>query len=224
MQAVVVGIAGGLGVGFANYVAEAVAMVVCIWLEQQGVIQRFIAGTAPFAEHPPSNIFAVGLPYIPLYYFISQNWAKFAQSAVLDFNVLRVWSFIVMAMLCHDAWFFSLHTLFHKVRRLYKHVHSLHHCLGASCSALGNAYADAIDIGLCFVGFHAALFAYLYCQPTWNPIGVVALIIVEVMTNIVGELLSCCIQLLHDQACLRFFKLLTRRLVVEARMKVCITA
>ena len=198
-----VGIAGGLGVGFANYVAEAVAMVVCIWLEQQGIIQRFIPGTVPFAEHPPSNILAVGLPYIPLYYAISQNWAKFAQSAVLDFNVLRVWSFIVMAMLCHDAWFFSLHTLFHKVRRLYKHVHSLHHCLGASCSALGNAYADAIDIGLCFVGFHAALFVYLYCQPTWNPAAVVALIVVEVMTNIVGELLSCCIHLLHDQACLR---------------------
>lgn len=116
-----VGIAGGLGVGLANYVAEAVAMVLCIKLEEQGIIQRFIPGTAPFAEHPSSNILAVGLPYIPLYYAISQTWAKgFGHSAELDFNVLRVWRFIVIAMLCHDAWFFGLHTLFHKVRRLYR--------------------------------------------------------------------------------------------------------
>ena len=79
----------------------------------------------------------------------------------------------------------------------YRHVHSRHHCLGASCSALGNAYADAVDIGLCFVGFHAALFLYLLCQPTWNAVAVVSLIVVEVMTNIVGE--RFCIQPLHDQ-------------------------
>ena len=186
-QVLAVGVAGGLGVGVANYVAEAVAMVVCVWLEQQGIIHRFIAGTAPFAEHPTSNVFAVGLPYIPLYYAISQNWKTFGQKALLDFNLLNIWSFVTLAMLCHDAWFFALHTVFHKVRRLYKHVHSMHHRLGASCSALGNAYADALDVGLCFVGFHAALFVYLYHQPTWNPAAVVALIVVEVMTNIVGE-------------------------------------
>ena len=186
-QALAVGIGGGLAVGAANYVAEAAAMIVCVWLEQQGIIQRFIPGTKPFAEHPSSNILAVGLPYIPLYHAISQGWSSFGQKAALDLNLLKIWSFVTVAMLCHDAWFFSLHTVFHKVRRLYKHVHSIHHCLGASCSPLGNAYADAIDIGLCFVGFHAAMFAYLHHQPSWNPVAVVALIVVEVMTNIVGE-------------------------------------
>lgn len=187
LQALTVGVAGGLGVGLANYAAEAVAMVVCIWLERRGTIHRFVPGTAPFSEHPPSNILAVGLPYVPLYYAISQSWKHFGQHATFDYNLLNVWSFVTMAMLCHDAWFFSLHTAFHKVRRLYKHVHSMHHRLGATCSVLGNAYADAIDVGLCFVGFHAALYVFLYRQPTWNPIAVVALIVVEVMTNIVGE-------------------------------------
>ena len=193
LQTLAIGVGGGLGVGLANYLAEAVAMAVCIWLEQQGTIHRFIPGTAPFAEHPPSNVLAVGLPYIPLYYAVSLGWTAFGQRAALDFNPLNVWSFVTVAMLCHDAWFFTLHTLFHKIRRLYKHIHSMHHRLGASCSALGNAYADAVDVGLCFVGFHAALYAYLYHQPTWNPLAVVALIVVEVMTNIVGErLLSAC--------------------------------
>lgn len=187
MLTLAIGIGGGLGVGLANYLAEAVAMAVCIWLEQQGTIRRFIPGTAPFAEHPPSNVLAVGLPYIPLYYAISLGWTAFGQRAALDFNPLTVWSFVTVAMLCHDAWFFTLHTLFHKIRRLYKHIHSMHHRLGASCSALGNAYADALDVGLCFVGFHAALYIYLFHQPTWNPLAVVALIVVEVMTNIVGH-------------------------------------
>ena len=187
MSATAIGVGGGLGVGLANYVAEAVAMVLCKWLEQQGVIQRFVPGVAPFAEHPPSNLLAVGLPYIPLYFVISLGWTTFRQRATLDFSLLNIWSFVMVSMLCHDAWFFSLHTLMHKVRRLYKHVHSLHHRLGASCSALGNAYADGFDVGLCFMGFHAALYVYLYHQKTWNPLAVVALIVVEVMTNIVGE-------------------------------------
>lgn len=182
-----IGFAGGLGAGLANYVAEAVALAVCIRLEKQGVIRRFIPGTAPLAEHPPSNLFAVGLPYTPLYCAISLGWTAFGQRAVPDFHMLNIWSFVIVAMLCHDAWFFILHTVLHKVRRLYKHVHSMHHRLRTTCSALGTAYADAIDVGLCFVGFHAALYVYLSHQRTWNPVAVVALIVVEEMANIVGE-------------------------------------
>lgn len=174
--------------GIGNYLAESAAVSVCCLLEQQGVISRYIAGTKPFAEHPPSNVFAVGLPYIPLYYAISRSWPTFAQRAVLDFSPYKIWLFIVAVMLIHDTWFFAFHTVFHKFRRLYKHIHSMHHRLGASCSAFGNAYADASDIGLCFVSFHAALFVYLYQQPSWNPLAVVLLIVVEVTTNIVGKL------------------------------------
>lgn len=184
------GIGGGLAVGAANYAAESTAAAICVWLEHLKVIKRFLPTTAPFADHPPSNLLAVGLPYIPLYAAISHNWWQFVQRSMLDFNPITVWTFVAAAMLCHDAWFFALHTVFHKVRRLYKHVHSRHHRLGASCSAFGNAYADALDIGLCFVGFHAVLYIYLYQQPVWNPFAVASLIVVEVMTNIVGNTCS----------------------------------
>ena len=187
MQDLLAGLLGGLGVGIGNYAAESVAVAVCSWLEHRGVIHRFIPGTKPFAEHPPSNIFAVGLPYIPLYFLISHTWTEFQQRASLSYNPVSIWSFIMIAMLAHDAWFFALHTSFHKFRAMYRHIHSMHHQLGASCSAFGNAYADAVDIGLCFVSFHAVLFAYLFQKQSWNPVAVVALVIVEVMTNIVGK-------------------------------------
>ena len=173
--------------GIGNFLAESVAVSICSWLEHCGIISRYIPDTKPFAEHPPSNIFAVGLPYIPLYYAISCAWPTFASRAVMNYSPLNIWPFIVTAMLVHDAWFFAFHTVFHKFRRLYKHIHSMHHRLGASCSPFGNAYADALDIGLCFVSFHAALFLYLYNQPRWNPPAVIALIVVEVTTNIVGK-------------------------------------
>ena len=188
LQSLLVGVAGGLSVGIGNYVTESVAVSICSWLEHHGVISRYIPDTKPFAEHPPSNIFAVGLPYIPLDYAISCAWPMFSSRAVMHYSPLDIWPFIVAAMLVHDTWFFAFHTMFHKFRKLYKHIHSMHHRLGASCSPFGNAYADALDIGLCFVSFHAALLLYLYYQPRWNPLAVVALIVVEVTTNIVGKL------------------------------------
>lgn len=175
--------------GIGDYLAESVAVSVCSSLEQRGIISRYIASTKPFAEHPPGNIFAVGLPYIPLYYAISQAWPTFVTHAVSDFSPLSIWLFVVAVMLVHDTWFFACHTMFHTFRRPYRHIHSMHHRLGASCSAFGNAYADALDIGLCFVSFHAVLFVYLYYQPSWNPVAVILLVVVEVVTNIVGKLL-----------------------------------
>ena len=147
-------------------------------------MKRFLPDVSPFVEHSSNNLLAVALPYVPV---VGRNWRQFSQQAAIDYNLLRIWTFVSVAMLCHDTWFFVLHTTFHKVRRLYKHVHVMHHSLGASCSVLGNAYADAMDIGLCFVSFHAALYLYLCHQQSWNPLAVMALIMVEAMTNIAGE-------------------------------------
>ena len=165
-------------------------MVLCVWLERRGVMTRFLPSVPPFNEHSSNNLLAVGLPYIPLYVVVCRNWRQFSQHATIDYNLIRIWTFVTVAMLCHDAWFFTLHTTFHRVRCLYRHVHVLHHSLGASCSVLANAYADAMDIGLCFVSFHAALYVYMCHQEVWNPLAVVALIMIEAMTNIAGESLQ----------------------------------
>ena len=92
-----------------------------------------------------------------------------------------------MAMLCHDTWFF-LHKPFYEVRRWYKNVHVTHHSLDASCSVLGNAYANAIDIDLCFVRFHPAPCTFYLChQQIWTPLAEMALVMAEAVTDIAGE-------------------------------------
>ncbi len=67
-----------------------------------------------------------------------------------------------------------------QVKPLFRLVHQLHHQNGSNVTALGTAYGDAADIGLCFVAFHGALGVALWLMPSWNLVGVVVLIAFEV--------------------------------------------
>ena len=67
-----------------------------------------------------------------------------------------------------------------QVKPVYTYVHSQHHQIGSAITALGTAFGDALDIGLCFVAFHLVLGLYLSYQPAWNIAAVVLLIIFEV--------------------------------------------
>ena len=69
-----------------------------------------------------------------------------------------------------------------QVKPIYRIIHSQHHEIGSAITALGTAFGDAADIGLCFVAFHLALGLYIYCRPSWNLAAVVLLIMFEVHT------------------------------------------
>ena len=73
-----------------------------------------------------------------------------------------------------------------QVKPVYVYVHSQHHQIGSAITALGTAFGDALDIGLCFVAFHLVLGVYLYFQPAWNIAAVVLLIIFEVSSAACG--------------------------------------
>ena len=110
-------------------------------------------------------------------------------------------------MIGHDAWFYHMHTIFHWVSRccdfslrhpetpgrvgshfhaaaqnktLFKWAHQLHHTHGSDVTALGNAFGDSADIGLCFVAYHGLLVLYFWSQPQWNLAALVLYIAVEV--------------------------------------------
>ena len=71
-QCVSVGLAGGAGVGLANYVMEMVFFYGLHWMEQQGMARRLSKITSrQFEEHPWSNFWAVALPYMPLYWLVA---------------------------------------------------------------------------------------------------------------------------------------------------------
>ena len=70
-----------------------------------------------------------------------------------------------------------------QVKPLYMRVHSQHHEIGSAITALGTAFGDAADIGLCFVAFHLVLGYYLTLQQSWNLAAVVFLIIFEVRSS-----------------------------------------
>ena len=61
-------------------------------------------------------------------------------------------------------------------------MHQRHHQNGSNVTALGTAFGDAADIGLCFVAFHGLLVFALWALPRWNIVHVVALIGFEVQS------------------------------------------
>ena len=78
------------------------------------------------------------------------------------------------------------HDFIVQVKPVYTYVHSQHHQIGSAITALGTAFGDAMDIGLCFVAFHLVLGVYLYYQPAWNIAAVVLLICFEVSLYLQG--------------------------------------
>lgn len=73
---------------------------------------------------------------------------------------------------------------------MYKRIHSQHHEIGSAITALGTAFGDAADIGLCFVAFHLVLGIFLSYQERWNLAAVVLLVIFEVNPSSHPSLLS----------------------------------
>ena len=67
-----------------------------------------------------------------------------------------------------------------QVKPLFRLVHQRHHQNGSNVTALGTAFGDAADIGLCFVAFHGLLVLALWALPRWNIVHVVTLIAFEV--------------------------------------------
>lgn len=67
-----------------------------------------------------------------------------------------------------------------QIKPLFRLVHQRHHQNGSNVTALGTAFGDAADIGLCFVAFHGLLVLALWALPRWNIVHVVALIGFEV--------------------------------------------
>lgn len=96
LQYVLVAVAAGMAVGVGNYITEALAFQLCRFLAQRGHMKRFYPGSKKlFVDHPISNIWAVGSPYIILYYIVSrflgpQLWGKM----YISLSPLNVWPFI----------------------------------------------------------------------------------------------------------------------------------
>lgn len=186
-----IGLAGGTVVGVGNYCVEHAGFALCHMLERRGTVSRLSKAKCPeLKAHPSSNVWTVGTPYIPLYWLLARNWGGlhgFGNKMQVSFDVSYIFVFMWVAMVAHDAWFYLIHTLFHYVKPLYQHFHRLHHSNGSNISSLGTAYGDAVDIGSCFVAFHALIYFALSQAGFWNLPAVVALISFEVATNVAGH-------------------------------------
>ena len=84
--------------------AEDLGFRLCQALAKRGQMRRLAPGTKRiYEEHPLSNIWTVGAPYILLYYIVMKYLqAGLVERAYFSLNPLDVWPFIWCAFLCHN--------------------------------------------------------------------------------------------------------------------------
>ena len=86
----------GSAVGLGNYVTEELFFRLCQWLEKRGQMRRLAPSAKKmFVEHPLSNIWSVGAPYVVLYYIVARHLgARLWSSMYISVAPLDVWPFI----------------------------------------------------------------------------------------------------------------------------------
>ena len=99
----------------------------------------------------------------------------FIRRCQVSVDVVHSLLFTWMVMVLHDAYFFAVHTLMHYCKAVYRRVHQWHHATNGDLTVFNTAYGDILDVAVTFAPFYAAVVAYIYCQPAWNPVDVVCL-------------------------------------------------
>jgi len=96
MQYLLLAVAAGFAVGLGNYIMEDLGFKLCQWLERRGQMQRLAPSTKRlFVEHPLSNIWSVGAPYVVLYYIVAKYlWPRLSSNMYISLAPLDVWPFI----------------------------------------------------------------------------------------------------------------------------------
>jgi hypothetical protein len=96
LQYILLAIAAGIAVGLGNYVMESLGFHLCRFLESKGQMKRFVPSTkGMFEDHPVTNIWAVGCPYIILYYIVARFlWATLWQKMYISISPLDIWPFL----------------------------------------------------------------------------------------------------------------------------------
>eukprot|EP00850_Spirogloea_muscicola_P023287 SM000344S13011 [mRNA] locus=s344:58639:60047:+ [translate_table: standard] len=87
-----------------------------------------------------------------------------------ELDLMAAWVFTWVVMVLHDAWFWAVHTTLHRFKVLYRTVHHWHHTTRGDLTVFGTAYGDWLDILCIFPPFYGLVMAWMYNQPSWNPV------------------------------------------------------
>lgn len=85
-----------------------------------------------------------------------------------SFDLLGGFLFTWTVMVLHDAYFFTVHTLMHKFKLVYRRIHQWHHVTNGDLTVYSTAFGDVLDIAFTFTPFYACLMLYVFLQPSWD--------------------------------------------------------
>ncbi|CAM6023940.1 unnamed protein product [Sphagnum balticum] len=159
----VMGVLGGLLLASLHAVFEYSWFHFLDYLDRKGVIQR-LAPSIPVTmiNYKQESFWAVAVGPMPLFAFV------FAGRSSFSFDFLGGFLFTWTVMVLHDAYFFTVHTLMHKFKLVYRRIHQWHHVTNGDLTVYSTAFGDVLDIAFTFTPFYACLLLYVFLQPSWD--------------------------------------------------------
>ncbi|MEW5303788.1 MAG: hypothetical protein WDW36_006445 [Sanguina aurantia] len=108
-------------------------------------------------------------------------------TAVPCFSPLRILAFVWGAAILHDFWFFTFHTLMHKVKVLYRNIHFIHHKSYGDLNVFQTADMHLSEAFVLIFGFYGLLLGSYLLQGQWDPVSYVVFVLVEASMNMEGH-------------------------------------
>lgn len=172
------GVLGGMGVGVMHASFEHFWYYFLDFLYRRGYIRR-LAPSIPITQwqshYSKESFLATSIGPIPVSAASFYLRKGFASRCQLSGDIVGALLFTWTVMVLHDAYFFAVHTLMHRVKAVYRRVHQWHHATHGEVTVFSTAYGDILDVAFTFGPFYSMVVAYIYYQPSWNPLHVVCL-------------------------------------------------
>eukprot|EP00850_Spirogloea_muscicola_P008674 SM000047S16813 [mRNA] locus=s47:45356:46961:+ [translate_table: standard] len=165
------GVVGGLAVAVGHGTLEELWFHVLRCLNARGLVRRLAPSIpATMTAYQRDSFLAVGLAHIPLMAGLAAFRHGLITRAKPELDPVAAWVFTWVVMVLHDAWFWAVHTTLHRFKALYRTVHHWHHTTRGDLTVFGTAYGDWLDILCIFPPFYGLVMAWMYNQPSWNPV------------------------------------------------------
>ncbi|KAL3676640.1 hypothetical protein R1sor_026588 [Riccia sorocarpa] len=134
------------------------------------------------------DFFAVAFWLMPLSAFAYTNRQIYAEKMKFSGDILGCWLYAFTMMVLHDTYFYTVHSLMHRVKALFSTFHAGHHTTRGDLTVYATAFGDPFEPALTFAPFYFAVFYYYaHENVSWDPVAWVMLLWALNMVDMIGH-------------------------------------
>eukprot|EP00877_Chromochloris_zofingiensis_P014839 jgi/Chrzof1/9609/Cz04g09170.t1 len=159
-----------------------------LFLERQGLIRRLVPETPNTVTHYKLATFKTFVGSLfPVILVLCYVYKPLLAAAKPDWNPLRFMPFVYLQVIIHDAWFWAVHHVMHRVKYLYRKIHVQHHVLEGDLNVFGTADMHLVEAFFLTMSYYALYLTVGTAMGSWNPVMFYVWVILEGNMNMGGH-------------------------------------